>query len=332
MSLTVPAEWAPHRAMWLGFPSHADLWLENLAPAQAEVADLARALAGPGRERVRLMVCGETAEAAARGLLGQVSGVEIVPGRFGDIWLRDTGPIFLGPDEAVSFRFNGWGGKYILEGDEEVAAQIAGHAGARLTPHGFVLEGGAIDHDGAGTILTTRQCLLNANRNPGWDQLDAETALAGALGARKVLWLGEGLMNDHTDGHVDNLARFVAPGVAVCPMGFGAKDPNAAAYDAAARDLAAMSDADGRKLRVVRIPSPGRVLDEDDEVVAASHMNFLIANGAVIAPLYGDEHAGALALEALRTLFAGREVIGLSSRAILSGGGSFHCITQQEPA
>src|SRR6185503_17938862 len=126
----------------------------------------------------------------------------------------------------------------------------------------------------------------------GWDQAKAEAALAGALGARKVLWLGEGLMNDHTDGHVDNLARFVAPGVVACPMAFGADDPNADAYDAAARALAAMTDAEGRSLKVVRIPSPGRILDEDGEPVAASHMNFLIANGAVIAPTYEAEASG----------------------------------------
>ena len=327
-----PAEWAPHGAMWVGFPSHAELWQEDLDEAQAEVAALARALAGPGGERVRLMVHGDDALATAWRLLGDVAGIEIVPGRFGDIWLRDTGPIFLGPDHAASFRFNGWGGKYVLEGDEEVAAQIAGHAGAGLMPHGFVLEGGAVDHDGAGTILTTRQCLLNANRNSGWAQPDAEQALAAALGARRVLWLGEGLMNDHTDGHVDNLARFVAPGVVACPMGFGEDDPNTDAYAAAARDLAAMTDADGRRLQVARIPSPGLVTDEDGEAVAASHMNFLIANHAVIVPLYGNEQAGALALEAVGGLFPGRDVIGLSSRAILTGGGSFHCITQQEPA
>ncbi len=180
--------------------------------------------------------------------------------------------------------------------------------------------------------MTTRQCVLNPNRNSGWDHLAAEAALASALGARKVLWLGEGLANDHTDGHVDNLARFVAPGVVVCPMPYGRGDPNSAAYDAAARDLAAMTDAEGRRLKVVRIPSPGRVTDEDGEVVAASHMNFLIANDAVIVPLYGDEQVGALALQALGSLFPGREMIGLPSRAILTGGGSFHCITQQEPA
>ncbi len=160
----------------------------------------------------------------------------------------------------------------------------------------------------------------------------AERALHEALGARHVLWLGEGLMNDHTDGHVDNLARFIAPGVVACPMAYGANDPNAAAYDAAAETLAGMADADGRRLKVVRIPSPGRITDEEGEVVAASHMNFLIANGAVVAPLYGDETAGRFAIEALQSLFPGREVIGLPSRAILTGGGSFHCITQQEPA
>jgi agmatine deiminase len=317
--------------MWLGFPSHADLWLEDLEEAQAEVAALAAALAGPGREHVRLMAAGEAAVEAARRLVGSVAGVEIVPARFGDIWLRDTGPIFLDGGHAAGFRFNGWGGKYILEGDDEVAGQIAGHAGAVLARHDFVLEGGAVDHDGAGTVLTTRQCLLNPNRNPGWSRARAEAALGEALGARKVLWLGEGLMNDHTDGHVDNLARFVAPAVAVCPIGSGADDPNSAAYDAAAEALAGMSDADGRPIRVERIPSPGLILDEDGEAVAASHMNFLIANGAVVLPTY-EETASRLAAEALARLFPGREVIALSSRAILSGGGSFHCITQQEPA
>lgn len=331
MSLTVPPEWAPHRAMWLGFPSHEDLWREDLEPARLEVAALARALAGPGRERVRLMVCGEEAAGAAKALLGDVAGVEIVAGRFGDIWLRDTGPIFLDGAHAAGFRFNGWGGKYVLKGDVEVAAQIARASDAALSAYDFVLEGGALDHDGQGTILTTRQCLLNPNRNAGWTEAVAERSLQSALGARKVLWLGEGLLNDHTDGHVDNLARFVAPGVVACPMGFGEDDPNVDAYNAAARDLAGVSDAQGRPLKVVRIPSPGRIEDEDGEAVAASHMNFLIANGAVIAPTYEDR-ASTFAIEALKRLFPGREVVGLSSRAILTGGGSFHCITQQEPA
>ena len=327
----VPAEWSPHRAMWLGFPSHVDLWVDNLEPARSEVAGLALALAGPGAERVRLMACGEAAVAAARGLVGGAPRIEIVPARFGDIWLRDTGPIFTGPGRAAGFRFNGWGGKYRLEGDESVVEQVGAAAAAALTRHDFVLEGGALDHDGAGTVLTTRQCLLNPNRNPGWREAQAEAALAASLGARKVLWLDQGLINDHTDGHVDNLARFVAPAVVACPLAFGRDDPNAAAYDEAAETLAGLTDVEGRRLRVVRIPSPGRVIDDGHRLVPASHMNFLIANQAVIAPIY-DERSGALAVEALEILFPDRTVIGLPSRAILTGGGSFHCISQQEPA
>jgi agmatine deiminase len=298
------------------------------------VAALVRALTGPGGERVRLMANGAAAETAARALLADVGGLEIVAGRFGDVWLRDTGPIFLerdGEPRAAGFRFNGWGGKYVLEGDDAVAGQIAEAAQTPLDRTDVVLEGGALDHDGLGAVLTTDQCLLNPNRNPGWTAADAEAALAEALGAKKVLWLGDGLRNDHTDGHVDNLARFVAPGVVACPIAFGRDDPNAEAYDDAARRLAGMTDARGVPLRVVRIASPGRIENEDGEVVPASHMNFVISNAAVIVPIYA-EAAGAFALEALKSLFPERAVIGLPSRALLTGGGSFHCITQQEPA
>ncbi len=336
MTVIVPAEWAPHKAMWLGFPSHPELWADDLDLAQAQVAALARALAGPGQERVRLMTGSLEGEAAARALLGDVAGIEIVAGVFGDIWLRDTGPIFAkGPagDEARAFRFNGWGGKYEMAGDDTVAGQIATASGTTLVQNTPILEGGSLDHDGEGTILTTQECLLNANRNPGWTREIAQAELASSLGARKVLWLGEGLRNDHTDGHVDNLARFVAPGVVVCPVAWGRGDVNVDAYDACAKDLSAMTDAQGRKLTVVRIPSPGWIESHEGGAAPASHMNFIIANGAVIMPTYdGDKRAAELAMEALASLFPGREIIGLPSDAILTGGGSFHCITQQEPA
>jgi len=320
LNLSFPAEWAQHRSIWLGFPSHPELWEDNLVPAQAEVAALARALAGPGGERVRLLVRGEAAEAQARALLGATSGIEIVRGLFGDIWLRDTGPIFVTRgDEVVAsaFRFNGWGEKYVLEDDDTVAEQLAAAAGAPRRDFDMVLEGGAIDTDGFGTLLTTAQCLQNPNRNPGWTAQSAQDALSQALGTAKILWLGEGLVNDHTDGHVDNLARFVAPGVVACPVAFGRDDPNMNVFADAARRLAAMTDARGVPLHVVRIPSPGLIPDADGRPTAASHMNFIIANDAVIMPVYEDPE---------------REVIGLPSRAILTGGGSFHCITQQEPA
>ena len=333
MTLPIPAEWTPHRAMWVGWPSHADLWEDNLEPAQAEVEALVRALAGPGREQVKLMVGNDEALADAQARFAEVAGVTVVAGRFGDIWLRDTGPIFgAGSTSAQAFMFNGWGGKYDLPHDDEVADQIGEATGVALTRHAFILEGGAVDHDGEGTVLTTRQCVLNRNRNTGWTEDTAEAAFAEALGAKKVLWLGDGLLNDHTDGHVDNLARFVAPGVVACPIAFGPKDPNAEVYDETAQALAGMTDAVGRPIQVLRIPSPGLILDEDERPVPASHMNFLIANGAVIVPTYGNDMAARLACEALATVFTDREIIPLPSIATLSGGGSFHCISQQEPA
>lgn len=332
MTPPIPAEWTPHRAMWVGWPSHA-LWEDNLEPAQAEVEALVRALVGPGREQVKLMVGNDEALADAQARFADVAGVTVVAGRFGDIWLRDTGPIFgAGSASAQAFVFNGWGGKYDLPHDDEVADQIGEQTGVALTRHDFILEGGAVDHDGEGTVLTTRQCVLNPNRNTGWTEETAEAAFAQALGARKVLWLGDGLLNDHTDGHVDNLARFVAPGVVACPIAFGPKDPNAEVYDETAQALAAMTDAAGRPIRVLRIPSPGLILDEDERPIPASHMNFLIADGAVIVPTYGDDMAARLACEALATVFTDREIIPLPSIATLSGGGSFHCISQQEPA
>lgn len=329
----VPAEWSPHRAMWVGWPSHAELWEENLEPAQAEVEALVRALAGPGREQVRLMVGKPEAFDNALARFADVAGVEVINGRFGDIWLRDTGPIFgAGSVRAAGFRFNGWGGKYELEYDDTVADQISASSRVALDRHDFILEGGALDHDGLGTILTTRQCLLNPNRNPDWTEAEAQAALSASLGARKVLWLGEGLLNDHTDGHVDNLARFVAPGTVACPIAWGRNDPNDHVYDAVVQALSAMTDAQDRPLKLLRLPSPGFVGDENERPVPASHMNFLIANAAVIVPTYGDARAADLVCQGLKTVFPEREIIALPSIAILSGGGSFHCISQQEPA
>ena len=329
----VPAEWTPHRARWVGWPSHAELWEDNLEPAQAEVEALVRALAGPGRENVRLMVGKLDALEDARGRFDGVANVEVIDGRFGDIWLRDTGPIFgEGSARAAAFRFNGWGGKYELEHDDTVATQIGERSGVPLDRHGFILEGGALDHDGQGTILTTRQCLLNPNRNADWTEAKAEAALTDSLGARKVLWLGDGLLNDHTDGHVDNLARFVAPGVVACPVAWGRGDPNDDVYAEVARALSQMTDAGGRPIRILPLPSPGFVGDEDEKPIPASHMNFLIANGAVIVPTYGDARAADLVCQGLKTVFPDRDIIPLPSLAILSGGGSFHCISQQEPA
>jgi agmatine deiminase len=330
-----PAEWAPHSACWLAWPSHDHLWQKNLGPAQTEFAALCLAIAEDGGEALDLLVQDAGAEAKARMALAPVIGqVRFHQVPVGDIWLRDTAPIFVkgkdGALHAACFRFNGWGGKYLLPDDGQVAGRVAALSGLPCLEHGWILEGGSVEVDGEGTVLTTRQCLLNPNRNPGMDQADVEKALQEGLGAEKVLWLEEGLINDHTDGHIDTLARFVAPGVVVCMEARDLDDPNAATLDRIAADLAAFIDARGRQLQLVRIPSPGPVRDEDEEPMPASFVNFYIGNRSVVVPTYGTPHDEA-AVAALAPLFPGRRVLGRSARAILSGGGAFHCITQQQP-
>jgi len=331
-AIAVPAEWAPQKAVWTAWPADAVEWNGDLEAPRRDVAALVRAL-GPAN-RVRLLVNGPEAEASARAALDGVA--ELVPARYGDIWLRDTGPIFArGPEGrlALRFKFNSWGCKYELPDDATVGDDIARLAGTPVRRFDFVLEGGAIDHDGEGTILTTRQTLLNPNRN-GWTKDEAEHALREAFGAEKLIWIDEGLKNDHTDGHIDNIARFVGPGRVACQSPAGADDPNAATLDQIARSLENATDASGRKLEVIRIPGVGLYRNALGEIAPASHMNFIIANDVVVVPVYGTPTQDA-ALAALQAVFPDRKVIGVPARGLLgagdAGGGSFHCITQQEP-
>ena len=317
-------EWALHEAVWIGFPSHADLWEQDLRPAQEEVAAFAAAVHADGAgEEVRLVAANEEAAAVAREL-APFATVLVEP--FGDVWLRDTGAIVLGSGagrRAQGFRFNGWGEKYSLEGDDSIGERLAAAAGLPFAKADWILEGGAIDGDGAGTFLTTEQCLLNPNRNPGFDKEEIEGRLARDLGATRIVWLGDGLENDHTDGHVDNLARFVGPNRVVVPEA-EPEDPNLEIYADAAETLL---DAD---LDVVAIPSPGLLEDEDGEVIPASYMNFYIGNAVVVVPQYGAPNDAA-AVAALQEIFPDRRVVGLRADHVLTGGGSFHCISQQVP-
>ena len=318
-----PPEWAPHAGMWIGFPSDAELWLEDLAPAQAEVAEFAKAIHAGGRgEHVWLVAANEVAAAAARKL---APFADVLVERFGDIWLRDTGPIVIGSGaqrRAQGFGFNGWGGKYDLPGDDSIGERLAAAGGLPFAKADWVLEGGAIDSDGSGCVLTTEQCLLNPNRNPGLDRGEVEARLLRDLGFEHVVWLGEGLANDHTDGHVDNLARFVAPGRVALPTP-DSDDPNRAIYADAARRLRAA------KLDIVNLPSPGRI-EIDGEAIPASYMNFCIGNAAVVVPLYGARNDDA-AVAVVQALFPDRRAVGLRADHLLTGGGSFHCISQQVP-
>ncbi len=320
MTVVPPPEWAPHAAVWIGFPSHPELWQDDLEPAREEVTAFARAVHADGRGETVILVCADGEAADAARAMAPFAQIEVQP--FGDIWLRDTGPIVTGDGGARLFRFNGWGGKYDLPGDDTIGARLAASRDLPATAADWVLEGGAIDGDGTGTVVTTEQCLLNPNRNPALTREAIERQLADDLGFDRVVWLGEGLLNDHTDGHVDNLARFVAPGRVAIPEATD-NDPNWQVYAHARRDLLAAG------LEVVTIPSPGRVL-RDEEVVPASYMNFYIGNAAVVVPVYGSENDGA-AVAAIQALFPDRAAVGLSADAILTGGGSFHCISQQVP-
>ena len=332
--VTVPAEWAEQKAIWTAWPASPAEWNNDLESPRRDIAALVRALSLAGN-KVRLLANGTEAEASARiALPAEIA--EVIPAKYGDVWLRDTGPIFArdakGP-VALRFKTNSWGGKYDLPDDAIVGDEIARLAKTPVHRFDFVLEGGAVEHDGEGTILTTRQTLLNPNRN-SWTKTAAEQALGQAFGAKKVIWIDEGLKNDHTDGHIDNIARFVAPGRVVCQAPAGPDDPNAEILEAIATTLSEATDAAGRKLEVLRIPGVGLYRNALGDVSPASHMNFVIANGVVVMPIYGSANEAA-AIQALQTVFPARVVVAVSSRGLLgcgdAGGGSFHCITQQEP-
>jgi agmatine deiminase len=324
--MTIPPlpEWAPHEGVWIGFPSDPELWLGDLKDAEREVAAFAKAVHAGGKgEKVWLVAAHDGAAEAARSLC---PFAEVIVEPFGDIWLRDTGPIVLGSGHhrrAQGFGFNGWGGKYDLEGDQDIGERLASYAKLPFAKADWILEGGAIDGDGSGTVITTEQCLLNPNRN-SMTREETEERLLDDLGFERVVWLGSGLMNDHTDGHVDNLARFVAPGRVAIPMA-ARDDPNEAVYKDAARRLR------GVRLDIVSLPSPGRVAGEDGDVIPASSMNFYIGNAVVVVPQYGAPNDQA-AVDVVQALIPDRKAIGLRADHVLTGGGSFHCISQQVPS
>jgi len=320
----MPAEWAEQEWIWIGFPHDASLWLDDLVPAQQQIAAFANAVAETGQQ-VRLVVHDAANAMRARALV--TPDVICERHAYGDIWVRDSGPLVVFDDDgrrlARRFGFNGWGGKYQMEGDQEIGATMAEAGGLPSDMMDWILEGGAIDTDGTGLVVTTEQCLLNPNRNPQLSKAEIEARLRDHLGFDRVLWLGDGLLGDHTDGHVDNLARFVAPGVLAIPVPSGPDDPNVAVYaDARARALAF-------GLEVRDVPSPG-LLDEAGIVEPASYMNFAICNGVIVVPTYGS-YRDDEAVAAIGALFPGRAAVGIRAEAVLTGGGSFHCSSQHAP-
>ncbi len=324
MAFRMPAEWARQDWIWIGFPAHGDLWEENLATAQEQMAAFANAVAETGQQ-VRLVVRDAATQMRAKDLVSGAVAIERHP--YGDIWIRDTGPLTVvnasGERRAQGFGFNGWGGKYLLEGDRDTGPSLAQAGGLPYTRADWILEGGAVESDGTGLVVTTEQCLLNPNRNPALSREDIWANLQRDLGFDRILWLGEGLAGDHTDGHVDNLARMVGEGVIAIPRATAPDDPNTGVFD----DARARAQNFGLEVRDV--PSPGW-MGEEDEVEPASYMNFAICNEVVVVPTYGSVHDDE-AVAAIGDLFPGRAAVGLRADAVLTGGGSFHCASQHVP-
>lgn len=333
----MPAEWQRHAATWLTWPKDPVTWPDRVPAVQEIYLQFLEALTP--HEVVHLLV--DDADVAAD-VRARCAGRPVVLDRLVchvvptvDSWIRDYGPNFVRhADGRVAFNhwiFNAWGGKYeTLARDADVPTRIDLLADVpRFTP-GIVLEGGSIDVDGRGTVLTTEQCLLHPNRNPSLSRADLEGYLRDYLGVSQVLWLGEGIEGDDTDGHVDDITRFVAPDTIVTVVEDDPADANHEPLLENLRRLELARDTSGAPYRVVTLPMPGRVLAEG-EPLPASYANFYIANGVVLLPVYG--HANdAVARETLQSLFPTRRVVPIASEPLVWGMGSIHCVTQQQPA
>ncbi len=335
-----PAEWARHEATWLAWPHDPLTWPDAVPDAERTMAALAAAV-GTG-EAVHLLVKdAETERRAREGLATAGASKRVLLHRVptADSWIRDTGPIVVAKGRgasrermALDFRFNAWGGKYAaLMADDDVPKRVRSIHGLPTKRVEFTLEGGSIDGDGQGTILTTEQCLLNPNRNASLNRAEIECRLRDTLGARTILWLGRGIEGDDTDGHVDDITRFVAPGVVVTAVEEDRSDPNFEPLDDNLRRLKAMEDARGRRLTVIPLPMPRPVMGGDGRPLPASYANFYIANRVVCAPVFGQP-SDRTALAVLRRCFPRRTVVPIRCERFVEGMGAIHCVTQQLPA
>lgn len=323
-----PPEWHQSSTLWLAWPYDAELWLENLKPAQREFLALVEALKD---QKLVVIFPNSHVLKTYEKLFVNFNHVSLKVINYADIWLRDTLPIMVKDAHDKMFlvipKFNGWGQKYIFEADKDLSTRVAHELGAPMLTTELVFEGGALEFDGEGTLLTTEHCLLNTNRNPGWTKEQVEAELTRLFGLKKIIWLKFGLKNDHTDSHIDTIARFIAPGKVAIMVPQGQDDPNYKVLLDIKEQLGTERDAQNREISLVELPSAGSVLNLDGEPMPASYLNFIIGNEKIIVPTYGtpwDDKACEIIQENTSL-----EVIGLSARAILSGGGAFHCISQE---
>lgn len=344
LGLRLPAEWEPHAATWLSWPHNDETWPDHFAAIPPVFCALVSAL----YRHEWVHICVNDA-AAGRLVSAQLAraGVEVEQLRVyevptNDAWMRDYGPVFLTRPSRIQadrtelaltdWSFTSWGGKYPpWELDDAVARQIATRLAVPRFVPGMVLEGGSIDVNGCGTLLTTEACVLNPNRNPALSRQDIESALSAFLGVNKIVWLGDGIAGDDTDGHVDDIARFVNPGTVVCAVEDDPLDINYRSLQDNLARLRRATDQDGRRLTVVPLPMPGPVFSRAAALrLPASYANFYIANGLVIVPTY-DQPNDQRALDILQNLFPGRRVLGLPCTDLVLGLGAIHCVTLQQP-
>lgn len=327
----MPAEWEAHQGTWLSWPKDPSTFPPDILP-KVEETYVKMATALSAGEEVRILVDDEEIERRAGALLPSTSGVVFQRIRTVDVWVRDYGPTYVrGPGLGiVKWRFNAWGNKYEdLLPDDESGEKIAQASNLPVFRPGIVLEGGSIDVDGRGTVITTEQCLLNPNRNPGFGRAQLEGILGRFLSAGKVVWLERGIEGDDTDGHVDDMARFVGDGLVVVAEEKDPSDRNHGALRGARTRLESALDSSGRSLKVVTIPMPGPIASTDGRL-PASHLNFYIGNGAVLVPTFGGK-SDREAISTLRELFPGKDTVGIDCRALVHGLGTIHCVTQQIP-
>lgn len=330
----LPAEWEPHAATWLSWPHNRETWPGGFDPIAPLWAKLAQTIAR--FEPVHVLAGGEDVMREARAMVGGLPGVTLHDVPTNDAWIRDHGPTFLAGSAdlapaLVDWRYNAWGGKYPpFDLDDDVPRRIAAATGRRRFEPGIVLEGGAIDANGRGTFLAAEDCLTDANRNPGLSRDDVEQYLADYLGARHVVWLRGSIAGDDTDGHVDQLARFVGPATVVASLEKRAADENYAVLRANFERLAGAVDQDGRPLEVIALPMP-QPIHHGGQRLPAGYANFYVANGLVVVPQF-DDPADREATEVLAGVFPDREVHGLPAVDLAWGLGAYHCATMQEPA
>jgi agmatine deiminase len=332
----MPAEWARHRGTWLSWPHNEASWPGNFAPVPGVIAEMIRHLA-PGEE-VHINVADADMEAGARRVLSGagVAGANVFFHHHptNDAWCRDHGPIFVqrgGEQLILDWGHNAWGGKYPpFDLDDVIPSRIAAEFGIPVAHPGMILEGGSIDVNGCGTLLTTEACLLNPNRNPELGREQIEQRLREWLGVTQILWLGEGIIGDDTDGHIDDITRFTDEHTVVTVVEEDSHDGNYALLQDNLRRLEAMTDQDGAPFRIVTLPMPHPVVYRDQRL-PASYANFYIGNDVVLMPSYDAARDG-IAQATLQSLFPTRHVVAIDCTDLIWGLGAFHCLTQQWPA